>query len=203
MFLSINNFPITTIIWNLLLLLIPYYSCKYLIKLYQKSNLKKLPYKLLAVSLGLIWLLFIPNSAYIMTDIRHILNFCPLTIHKICIENAWMTLFFFTYASIGWVTFVYLLNQMKIFINEIWGKLIARIYILAIIPTISLGVLLGLVNRWNSWEIFISTDKIFISGFMYLTNFTYFKNWLIFTMFLYLLYFAGNLIFKKEINKYK
>ncbi|MEA3463968.1 MAG: DUF1361 domain-containing protein [Patescibacteria group bacterium] len=192
------------IAWNLLLLVIPFFLCGNLIKLWQKSKFSKCRQKLAAVCLYFVWLLFIPNSAYIITDIRHLLNFCPLNQYKICIENAWMIMFFFSYSVIGWVAFVYLINQMKILVNEIWGKLAVKIYIWLIAPIVSLGVLLGLINRWNSWEALIYPIAIAKDALKYFTDFVYFKNWIIFTIFLYILYFTGNYLFlpyKYQLNK--
>ncbi len=189
--------------WNLFLLLIPFFLCRNLIKLWRKSKFSKCYQKLFVVCLYFIWLLFVPNSAYIITDIRHLLNFCPLNKYKICVENAWMIMFFFTYAVIGWVAFVYLVNQMKILVNEIWGKLAVKIYILSIMPIISLGVLLGLINRWNSWEVFIYPSKITKDALMYFTDPLYFKNWLIFTIFLYILYFMGDYLFLPLKRRHK
>lgn len=193
--LTINDYPTIMIVWNLFLLIIPFFLCRNLIKLQRKSKFSKWHQKLFAVCLGFVWLLFIPNSAYVITDVRHLLNYCPLSYYKVCAENAWMIMFFFTYAVIGWVAFVYLVNQMKILVNEIWGKLAVKIYIWFIVPVISLGVLLGLINRWNSWEIVVYPVAIAKDALMYFTDFTHFKNWLIFTMFLYILYFIGDYLF--------
>lgn len=113
-------------------------------------------------------------------------------------------MFFFSYSVIGWVAFVYLINQMKILVNEIWGKLAVKIYIWLIAPIVSLGVLLGLINRWNSWEALIYPIAIAKDALKYFTDFVYFKNWIIFTIFLYILYFTGNYLFlpyKYQLNK--
>jgi uncharacterized membrane protein len=111
-----------------------------------------------------------------------------------------MIIFFFTYASIGWVAFVYLLNQMKSFIEMLFNKIVVRIYSIIIIPFVSLGVLLGLLNRWNSWEIFIYPTDFLKNVFIYFTDCIYFMNWLIFTVFLYILYFGGNFLFKERLD---
>jgi len=200
-------------LWNLFLLLIPFFLCYCLIKFWQArldrksyptgqaTKFRKIPDKLLAFILGILWLLFIPNSAYIMTEVRHLLDFCPINSTRVCIDNAWMIMFFFTYAIVGWIFYVYLLNQMKFLVNIIWRQLGVKIYIITIIPFISLGVMLGLINRWNSWEVFITPYQLINDIAKYFTNFIYFKNWLLFIIFLYLLYFGGNYLFKKKSTK--
>lgn len=198
--MTINNYTVITILWNLMLLLVPFFLCRFLIKFWHSFQFKKLYQKLEAVLLGCIWLLFIPNSAYIITEVRQLLNFCPPNSINVCIENAWMIMFFFTYAAVGWSAYVYLLNQMKVLVCEIWGEIAAKIYILSIVPFISLGVLLGLINRWNSWEVFIYPALMISDIVKYFTIYIFFNNWLLFTIFLYLLYFGGNYLFEKKLT---
>lgn len=200
--LDINGYQIFTVFWNLILLLVPYFAVLALIKYKNVYGFKKLRGKFFAGIIGFIWLLFIPNTAYIINDVRHLLNYCPAdSYYRVCANNAWMIMFFFTYASLGWVAFVYLVNQMKEFLKEILGEKIALIFKIIIVPLVSLGVLLGLLNRWNSWEIFIYPADFFKHLSLYFTNFIYFRDWLIFSIFLYILYFGGNYLFKEKLKK--
>lgn len=193
---SINGYGILNVIWNLFLLLIPFFLCLGLIRLWQKTNYNRLSTKIFAVFLSCLWLGMIPNSAYVITDVRHIVGFCPVNDNNICIENAWHILFFFSYALIGFVSFIYFINQMKYLINEIFGRKLAKIYIFAIIPLMSLGVLLGLVNRLNTWNLITNPFYIFENIRLYFTNFVYFKNLVIFVIFFYIFYFVGDLLLK-------
>lgn len=195
---AINNYQIIYIFWNLLLLIIPFFLCAYLIKYWSTTKYKKVYQKLIAVLLGLLWLLFIPNTAYIITDVRHLLGFCPLSRTNVCLYNAWMIMFFFLYASLGWIAYVYLMNQMKWLIKEIWDKTIALIYVWTIVPVISIGVLLGLIYRWNSWDIFFAPLAVASDALRFFMDFTHFKNWAISTLVLYLLYFGGDYLFCKR-----
>ncbi len=192
---TINNYEIIYIFWNLLLLIIPFLLCAYLIKYWSTTKYKKAYQKIVAVLLGLLWLLFIPNTAYVITDIRHLLGFCPLSRTNVCLHNAWMIMFFFLYASLGWIAYVYLVKQMEWLIKEIWDKTIAFIYIWTIVPVISIGILLGLIYRWNSWDIFLTPLAVGSDALKFFTDLTHFKNWAIFTLALYLLYFVGEYLF--------
>ena len=197
-FLFVNRYPVLGILWNIFLLLIPFFLCLVLIKYWKKNGFNKIYQKIIAGFTWFLWLLFIPNTAYIITDVRHISGYCDDTsIYRVCPENAWMIIFFFIYAIVGWVGVVYLLRQMKKFIKDIKGSLTSNIFIVLIIPLISLGVLLGLINRWNSWEFFLNPQDIFNSIKLYFTNFIYFKNFVIFTLGFYVLYFVGDKLFKK------
>ena len=200
-YLNINGYPLIVVVWNILLLAIPFFIVLYLGKYYKSNKLNKPHQKLFAVILGLVWLFFIPNAPYIINDVRHIVSDCLNNdYYRVCAESAWMILFFFTYACVGWVSFVYLLNQMKNFIIVVFSKRLARIFIILIIPVISWGVLLGLINRWNSWEFFIYPIQFIKQALFYFMDFTYFYNWFLYTVFLYILYFVGNMIFKERIK---
>ena len=197
-FFDINGYPVIGILWNFFLLIFPFLFCLALVRYYRKTGFKSAGEKLAALGLGILWLFLIPNAAYIMTDVRHLSGFCPpAPCDYVCVENTWMIIFFFTYSFLGWALFVFLINQMRDFIALAWSRKAGGVFAWLIIPLISLGVLLGLVNRWNSWEIFIAPGKILESALVYFTQFSYFKNWLIFTGCFYLLYFGGNFILKR------
>ncbi len=197
-FLTVNGYPLLTVIWNIALLAVPFYAVKSLEKYYRETGLKKIKNKILAGVMIFIWLIFMPNAAYIISDARHISNFCfNNSLYRVCPENAWVIIIFFFYAAIGLAAYIFLLNQMRKFIAALWNGKKAAIFIFSAIPLISLGLLLGLLNRWNSWEIFINPIKILKSAEIYFLNPAYFKDWLIFTAFLLALYAGGNFAIKK------
>jgi len=188
------------VFWNILLLIIPFLLCYLLLKLFRKTKLKKKRDQIKVILIAFFWIIFAPNVPYIITDMRHISGFCPETYYQICNQEAWMIPFFFLYSIIGWIAYVFLINQMKSFVKKIWGKLGVSLYLWLISPFLSLGLLLGLVNRLNSWDIIISPSKVLSEALLYLQDWTYFKNLLIYTFFLYLIYFIWDTLFKKEIN---
>jgi uncharacterized membrane protein len=202
---GVNGYPLLAVVFNLTMLAVPYFIFILLKKHKNKTGLKNIKDKAIALALGFLWLIFIPNVVYIISDIRHINGFCPVDSEfRICVDTAWMILFFFLYASIGWVAFVYFLNQMKGFIGGIFNPPApfskrgdyGNFFIISVIPLISLGILLGLFNRWNSWEIFVDPIGIIKTAVLYFTDLTYFLNWLVFTIFLYILYYGGNYFFR-------
>ena len=197
---SINGYPIITVAWNIFLLIIPFFLCKLLISLWRKTKFKKTISKIKGAGLFFLWLIFAPNAAYVMTDVRHLNGFCPNNLHDICIENAWMIPFFFLYSIFGWITYVYLVNQMKFLINKLFGKRGVLTYLCLISPIFSLGILLGLVNRWNSWDLLLFPLEVLNGALLYLGDWTYFKNLLIYTFSLYILYFIGDILFVDKIK---
>jgi uncharacterized membrane protein len=196
---TINQYDFFTIIWNFLLALIPIFLASFMIRLLYRLDINKYLRYLILVFLFLVWLVFIPNTAYIMTVVRHLADYCPYkTIHRNCRENVWMIMFFFSYAVFGWILFVYGINQMKKFFAY-WKKPFLNLfYITVSIPFISLGLLIGLIDRANSWEIFSEPYKIIVMIWRYFYDPVYLKNWLLFTIFLYFLYFFGDSLFSRK-----
>ena len=195
---AINQFQLFTAVWNIFLALLPLVFYMLLKAYWRRTGLMKISQKAVAAVLFIFWLIFFPNTAYIITDIRHLLNYCPLdSLNKVCSANAWMIIVFFTYSSFGWVSFYYLLKLMSDLANEIFKRLRPSFFVALIIPITSLGVLLGLLNRFNSWDVFLYPFWLSQVFLVYLLDINYFIDWLIFTLFLYLLYFVGDVIFRK------
>ncbi len=198
-FFALNNYSLVYVVWNLFLLAIPFFLFSILRQFYRRTRFKRLGDKLAGLLCALLWLIFLPNSAYVIVDIRHLNGFCDLKYNN-CLDSVWMTLFFFSYSVIGWYAYVRLVKDMKRFVNQLYGRHASDFFIAAIIPTISLGVLLGLINRWNSWDIVRSPIMVMRDAGKYFYDWPYFRNWLIFTFFFFILYLVGNSIFKGEIK---
>jgi uncharacterized membrane protein len=197
--IKINEYDIATVLMNISLAVLPFLFCYYLNFLWEKNKGFKNSLRLVNIFIVFIlWLVFIPNTAYLITDVRHITGFCTKNYYNVCIENSWMIFFFFSYALIGWIMFVFSLNQMKDLIKKIKNNAFSNYFILLIIPIIALGVMVGLIDRYNSWNIFLSPINFFKDGLKYFIKGIYLKNYLAVTFFLYILYFLGNLLFKNE-----
>jgi len=195
--LTINGFGLTVILWNLILAFMPLIIILYLRKYWRQTNFSKFYQKIISFLLGFIWLLFIPNSAYLIMDVRNLMDYCPLnSSERVCPEHAWMILFFFSYAAIGWVTFYHLVRLMRDFLEEIFNRFTAKAFIICLIPLMSLGILLGLLDRWNSWDIFLFPKNVLNDIISYITTWQRFFDWLLFSLFFYILYLAGGLLFK-------
>lgn len=196
--LAVNHYQLLTVAWNIILTAVPLVIFLALKKYWRKTGLKKYGERLMAVVLFVFWLLFMPNTAYIITDVRHLLDYCPIdSPDKVCAPNAWMIMFFFAYSSFGWVAFYYLLKAMSELIGEIFHKLWSNVFVALAVPAVALGVLLGLINRFNSLDIFFFPKQLFLAFWSYLSSPAYFMDWLVFTIVLYGLYFSGELLFKK------
>ncbi len=197
--LTINDYHISYVIWNIMLGLIPFFLC------YNIFRLQKIKNKIRQLYQGLIfflWLVFLPNAPYILTDMRHINGFCPDTINDICVNNAWMIAFFFLYGLIGWILYFYAIEQIIIFIRKNISSRLSCYFPVIIAPVVSLGLLLGLIDRLNTWDILFRLDLVLQVSFLYFTDFNNLLNLIAFTFLLLVMYYAGKFVFKgiKEIK---
>ncbi|MDP2709061.1 MAG: DUF1361 domain-containing protein [bacterium] len=196
--LAVNDLQFLTMVWNVFLVAVALAFYVLLKKYWRAGGTLNFFEKLTVIFLFVFWLLFFPNAAYIITDVRHLFNYCPPgSPYEVCADNAWMIIFFFSYSVLGWVSFYYLLKLMSELVSERFNKIKPYFFAALIIPLTSLGVLLGLLNRFNSWDALFSPAALFLTLKFYATDINYIINWLVFTGFLYLLYFAGDVIFKK------
>ena len=200
--MMVNGYPVLSLIWNVLLLAVPFWAMARLESHYKKTKLKTAEAKAGAVLWFLLWLAFIPNTAYIITDVRHLaVPGCQMSsYYRVCEQQAWAIILFFSYAWVGWASFVFLTRRMRIFLAKLYGQRAGLYFILILIPLLALGVLLGLLDRWNSWQLLTAPLAVIQSAFSYLYDWIRLKNWLIFTFFLYLLYWAGDKLFVKKVK---
>lgn len=192
--LTINDYPISYIIWNILLGIIPFFLGYAIFRLQKIKDKFKQIYQLI---IFFIWLAFLPNVSYILTDMRHINGFCPNTITDICVNNAWMIAFFFLYGLVGWILYFYAMEQMIVFIKRNISKKLSYYFPIIIAPIISLGLLLGLVDRLNTWDVIFRLNLVFSSALTYITVFDNFVNLLVYTFALLIIYYVGKIVFKK------
>jgi len=196
--ITINDYQLATIIWNIFLALLPIVFYLLLRAYWRRTGLIKIKQKAGAAVLFIFWLILFPNTAYIITDVRHLLSYCPVdSLNEVCLASAWMIPVFFTYSIFGWISFYYILKLMSDLFNEVFKIAQSYIFIILIIPLTSLGVLLGLLNRFNSWDVFLYPVWLLKVSSVYFLDINYFLNWFVFTVFLYLLYFIGDHIFRK------
>jgi uncharacterized membrane protein len=195
----VNDYPFAMMVWNILLAAVPFGFFLLLSSYWQKTKLKKIGQKILAAFIFLLWFIFLPNAAYLIADIRHLLNYCPVgSSLNICIEGAWEIMFFFIYGVFGWVFFVIYLEQMRGLLAKIFNPRLAKITTLIIIPLLALGVLFGLTERANSWDLFLHPLAIFQDLLRYMSSWAYLRNWLAFTAGYYILYFFGAAVFRTK-----
>jgi len=193
----VNDYYVNDMIWNLFLIVVPI-VLYFLIKkrwYYSRGGLWN---KILVLVLFVAWLTFLPNTAYVMTDVRHLVNYCPNTEFNVCPTNSWMPIFFFTYSLIGWISFVWLLNSVVALVGSRLNRVIASVFLLLAIPMSALGVLLGLLDRLNSWDLITRPMTVYKTTILYFTDWQLLKILIIYSVLFFVLYGLGGLFLKKS-----
>lgn len=145
---------LTNISWmglNIFLALIPLIFGWLLLKTRQK---------VLKVAFALIWFAFLPNTLYLLTDSFHIFRQWNHIHHA---GQIVLALQYFTLELIGLVTFILALYPVeKALLLSSWPKKKSLVPLLIIITNffIGLGIVLGRVQRINSWDIFVDIPKV-------------------------------------------
>ncbi len=127
--------------WNLFLAFVPW-ACSTVIMVNEKYRDNKVILALLLV----IWLLFFPNSPYILTDLfhLHLRIYVPLWLDLVVILSfAWTGLIF---------GFQSLLDIQELLIKYMKPMLVNIVTIIFLFMG-SFGVYLGRYLRWNSWDV--------------------------------------------------
>lgn len=138
-----NSIVYGFLLWNLFLAWIPYIiSIIYLI-FHEKIKLK-----LLNLFIFLTWLLFFPNSPYILTDIIHLVDIrdrVPIWYDLILILS---------FACTGLFVGILSLFNIHIALKKYFNNFKSWIIVFITIFLCSFGVYLGRYQRWNSWDFF-------------------------------------------------
>ncbi len=128
----------TGLLWNLLLAWIAVFWA-WLV--YQSSN------RILYKFLSLVWILWLPNTLYMVTDIKYFGRDEGMTL-------LYDIIFYALFAIAGIV--LYLLAVHLVWLKyKFTKKWLGLITVLAII-----GVVVGRIFRWNSWDIFTDPQKM-------------------------------------------
>ena len=131
------------LVWNLFLAWLPY-----LCSLWAEWEHRRRPerwWRLLTP--GVIWLLFLPNAPYIVTDLIHLNDPRPP------IPLWYDALLVSAFACAGCLLGVVSLRIMQFRVQTWAGAAAGWGFVLAVIGLCGLGVYMGRVLRWNSWDV--------------------------------------------------
>lgn len=146
------------LVWNLFLAWIPLVLSSLLVLIYKYSRAKLI----VLVVLGIPWLLFFPNSPYVITDLIH------LTIKKdLYVNNGnfsfsyWVdfiviNLFSWTSLLLGAIS----TYHMQYTVMRLYNKIISWCFVSIASLAAGYGILLGREYRLNSWEAITDWEKV-------------------------------------------
>lgn len=127
--------------WNLFLAFVPYWISGRITRI---TSVKKNKIKLVLYLFG--WLLFIPNSFYILTDLIHFA--------RIRSAPKWFDLLMiFSFAWNGIFFGIISLRKVEMFMSDLLGKRFSVWLLFCVMWLCAFGVYIGRYLRFNSWDI--------------------------------------------------
>lgn len=145
------------LVWNLFLGWLPYYLSSVLInKLQWIEDTKKF------VPLFICWLLLLPNSFYIITDLFHLEERQPVPL--------WFDLaLIFSFAWNGLLMGALSIRQMEKIVAAKWNLSSPFLFLAPLSFLCGLGVYIGRYLRYNSWDVFTSPFAV-VQDVLYLAQ---------------------------------
>jgi len=146
------------LVWNLFLAWIPYLVS------FLASYLCQPPRRWWPLLiLGPLWLAFLPNAPYIVTDLIHLRHRPPVPI--------WYdTLLIATFAWTGLFLAVFSLRAMQLLVKAAAGRLVGWLFVLGVVGLTGLGIYLGRFMRWNSWDLLFNPQAVLADIATWLAN---------------------------------
>jgi len=130
--------------WNLFLAYIPFLISNWLSR---HTEVWRTRIKLLLLIFA--WLLFIPNSFYILTDLFHLENMGN--------KHPWFDLtLLLSFAWNGILFGILSIRKMEMLLKKTKGKFISGLMICAVMWLIAFGIYIGRFLRFNSWDIIVN-----------------------------------------------
>jgi uncharacterized membrane protein len=153
--------------WNILLALIPVVLAIVIYRLDKRPG--GLPKKLGMVVLGLVWFAFLPNTCYLLTEWRHFLAsvdgagmYLRTNLDSVqTLHLMFRTAFYFVFSGTGMIAFALAIRPMAALARSRsahWWTLGIPLFV-----TLSLGIYLGLILRYNSWDLLMRPAEVFAS----------------------------------------
>jgi uncharacterized membrane protein len=136
--------------WNLFLAFVPYW-----ITWWMTRNISIIENKVKLLIALSTWLLFIPNSFYIITDLFHLSHFRS--------APKWFDLLLiFSFAWNGILCGIISLRRVEMIISLIRGKGFSTLLVFGVMWLSAFGIYIGRFLRYNSWDVI--TDPFSLAG---------------------------------------
>jgi uncharacterized membrane protein len=142
----------------------------------------------------IIWILFLPNAPYVMTDFIHL--------GKIRAVPVMFDIFvLFSSAYVSLLMGLYSLSHMENILLLKFSKKIVNIFIPIIILFASFGIYLGRFLRFNSWDFFTSHISLLSAVWDIFTKSNKYINVYSYTFLFFSFFYIFYISFKNSIKK--
>lgn len=160
-----NELTFVFLAWNLFLAFVPYFISQWLI-----NKPAWIANKWTFVLIFTTWLLFIPNSFYIITDLFHIYY------HSGNVPLWFNLLLILSFAWNGLIMGVLSVRQMEKIMQSLWGREHELLFLYPIMWLNALGVFIGRYLRFNSWDIVTNPFSLVVNIIDILIHPVVYKN---------------------------
>jgi len=127
------------LVWNLFLAWLPFLFAL-MVVVFRQS-------KLALGAFGMLWLLFFPNTTYLVTDLIHLqhTNYIPIWYDAIML---------FSFALTGLMLGLLSLYFVHAVVQNHFGQAVGWLFVMITAVLGGVGVYIGRFLRWNSWDVF-------------------------------------------------
>lgn len=135
-------YPTRFLIWNLFLAWIPVFFAAGFAVVHRRMWL---------LPLGLGWLVFLPNSPYLVTDLAHLAEGFELWRHVL------------QYGFAAWTGIILGVVSMRLVHERIerdFGRIAGWTTVIISVGLCAIGVVIGRFQRWNSWDLVARPDAV-------------------------------------------
>lgn len=140
-----QDYRLSFLVWNLLLAWVPLVLAYILkLKLKKADNIRGLH-----LILGFIWLVFLPNSFYLISDLIHLQSSGEISL---LYDTAMVASFVINGLLLGYLSLYMMQSLAKRFVSSTWSFVLAQFALLLS----SFAIYLGRYLRWNTWDVVIN-----------------------------------------------
>jgi uncharacterized membrane protein len=145
----------TFMIWNLFLAWVPLWAATACLWCIDNSRFRSHARRMAGAVMGLIWLVFLPNAPYVVTDLIHFSyvrgdGLWPWSDLFMLVLFAWISLL------LGYCS-LYLLHD---YMRRRYGRLSGWCFAIAALLLQAAGVFVGRELRWNSWWVLTEPARL-------------------------------------------
>lgn len=129
------------LMWNLFLAWIPFGCAMWMAAIHRR---RASAWQYIVPSL--VWLLFFPNAAYLVTDLYNLSDMPPVPF--------WYDIGFF--ATLAWTGLLLAVASLQIvqrMVKQSFGLVRSWVIVLVVVGLNGVGIYLGRFLRWNSWDV--------------------------------------------------
>lgn len=140
-----DSMRLSFLIWNLLLAWMPLVFATWL---YERLRTKRTPNWQDGI-LGLLWLGFLPNSFYLISDLIHLQSSGEV---GLLYDTAMIMSFVINGLLLGYISLFVVHKLMKRYISDAWSHFVVQL----ILVLCAFAIYLGRYLRWNTWDVVVN-----------------------------------------------